>query len=62
MSASQAYHISRYKNMELKLLKLNANIYFKYYHISSYSLCSIFISVYIVLILFDNVIYVFLLL
>ena len=35
---------------------------FYYYHILSYSLCSIFISVYMVLFLFNNVIYVFLLL
>jgi dolichol kinase len=62
MSASQAYHTNRYKNMELKLLKLTANIYLKYYHISSYYLGYIFIIVYNVLILLVNVIYVFLLL
>jgi hypothetical protein len=37
-------------------------LYEYYYHILSYSLGSIFINVFMVLFLFDNVIYVFLLL
>jgi hypothetical protein len=43
----------------MKLLLIQSVFYEYYYHIHSYSLGSIFINVYKVLLLFDNVIYVF---